>query len=576
MPSLNKVISLVVCVMVAALLIQHRYQHLPEDPATVKVTDWDALGYYIYLPSIIIYKDYKELKWFPEIEEQYHVAGGNLYQAQKLKNSDNYFFKYLGGVAVLQLPFFLVAHYLAPSLGYPQDGFSMPYQYAVVWAALFYAILGIFILRRVLKSYFTDVVVAITILLLIAATNFIEYAAIASGMSHAYIFPLYALVLLTTMKWHNKPSGIWALLIGFIIGLAMISRPTEGIMLFIPLFWNTYNKEAAQAKWQKVKAHRVHIMIAIAGGLIGILPQLLYWKSATSSWIFDVGSAWDFLTPHLRVLTGWEKGWFIYTPITILFIVGMFFMKGQPFKKSVLWFCLLNIYIIIAWREWTYGASYSTRALVQSYPVFALPFASFVSFAIQQKWKWVFYAVGVYCIIVNLFQLEQYNDTVLHYEDMNRKYYGAIYLDKDPTPLDMSLLDHDEVLNNTSSFKKHSIWNTSKKEVAVPAGDTTVVFELPISTSASEAWIHFTGKVNMNNGYWNGRIVVELQSDDMVKQAAIRTFNPITKDGIANPYEVYLKVDEPFRNSKLRLKLKSSEQTNVTIDSAGLILLERS
>jgi hypothetical protein len=37
--------------------------------------------------------------------------------------------------------------------------------------------------------------------------------------------------------------------------------------------------------------------------------------------------------PHFRVLFGGEKGWFIYTPITILFIVGLFLMRAGLGEK---------------------------------------------------------------------------------------------------------------------------------------------------------------------------------------------------------------------------------------------------
>ena len=64
------------------------------------------------------------------------------------------------------------------------------------------------------------------------------------------------------------------------------------------------------------------------------------------------------------------------------------------------------------------------------------------------------------------FQIKQYNETKLHYRDMNRQYYSRIYLNDNVTPLDVSLMDTDEVLNDESGFKK-TILHNSKETVAI-------------------------------------------------------------------------------------------------------------
>ena len=570
-----KKISLIACLIISIVMVQYRVMNsdMVAGKPPLKVTVWDAFGYYMYLPSICLYHDVKELKWVADIDKKYSVSGGDGIQA--MKTDKGYTFKYLGGVAILETPFFLLGHFIAKHSHYPPDGFSPPYQYALGFGVIFYCILAIFLLRKLLLLYFSDLATSITLLLVCLATNFIQYAAVDNGQSHGYIFPLYVLIVYTTLKWHQQPRMVWAVLTGYIIGLAMICRPTEGIMLFIPLLWNTHNKEAARQKWQMVKQYKSQVMMAVLAGFIGVLPQLIYWKITTGSYIFDVGSKWEFLNPHFRVLFGWEKGWFIYTPVTIFFIAGMFFIKQFPFRKSVLWFCLLNIYIIIAWHDWRYGGSYSTRALMQSYPLFAFPMAALVERVNAKKWRWGFYLLGLYLVLVNLFQLNQYNTTVLHFNDMNRLYYGRIYLNPNPSPVDMSLLDNDEILRDESGYNKKIVARTDSVFRVYGNGSTSApVLQTFLDASAAkyvnQSWLKVEADI-YSTGFWQCYLNAEIKVGDTVKNTRIRLFNAISPDGATNKYAFYIRMPEfkhePsfFNRSQFRLFITSPFEIKATI-----------
>jgi hypothetical protein len=381
-------------------------------------TSWDALGYYMYLPSTVIYNDVKTLDWLPEIDSTYHVTGGKLYQAIQLENG-GYTNKYFCGIALIQSPFFFLAHGYAKVFESKRnnvipDGFSWPYQYAILFGAIFYLFIGLVFLRKVLLFYFSEKVTALTLVLLVCGTNLLQYAAIDGAMSHVFIFPLYAIIIWVTIKWHESPKIKFALIIGLLSGIATISRPTEAIIIFIPIFWSLHSKVESSAKWLKVKLHKSHVVVAVLGGIIGVLSQFIYWKYTTGSWLFDVGSKWCFLNPWWRVLFGHEQGWFLYTPLAIAMIVGFWFMKNQPFRKSVVFFCFVNIWVVISWSDWHYGASYSTRALIQSYPMFALPLACVITYLMEKRKKVLFVVgVSVFLIILNMYQLQIYNTGII-------------------------------------------------------------------------------------------------------------------------------------------------------------------
>ncbi|MFL5730598.1 MAG: hypothetical protein ACJ75J_14015 [Cytophagaceae bacterium] len=396
-------------VLILISFIGYRLVYFENNPKNgYNATSWDALGYYMYLPGLFIYHDVKELKWIGRIDSTYHVTGGTLYQVTKLK-SGTYTGKYLSGVAIIESPFFFIGHFTAYMVQEPQDGFSWPYQYAIMFGAIFWSWIGFVFLRKVLLKYFDEKVTSLTLILIVLASNLIQYVSIDGAMSHSFIFTLYAILIWLTIRWHEKATVVTALGIGIVCGMAVICRPTELIMVFIPLLWNTHSKEAKSVKWKMVQENIPHVLICILGGIIAVMPQLLYWKYTTGSFVYDTGSKWFFLNPWFRVLVGPEKGWFLYTPVAILMVLGFFFMRNQPFRKAVLVFCLLNIWIIISWSEWKYGASYSTRALVQSYPVFALSLACTVQWFYLKKREVIFYVLSVLLIALNFYQLTIYN-----------------------------------------------------------------------------------------------------------------------------------------------------------------------
>lgn len=564
--------SLAACLLIAAVLIGYRsyYSDIGGARKGLIITQWDAFGYYLYLPAITIYGDYKKLEWATSVDKRYNVTGGGAMPSVKLDNGNNVS-KYLGGVALLQAPLFVAAHLYAKAAGYPADGFSAPYQYALSFGAILYCCLALLLLRRIFLRWFRDDVVALTLLLLCLATNFIQYAAVDNGLSHGWIFPLYVLLLNATIRWHEKPAALLAFAIGWLIGLAAICRPTEAIALFIPLLWNLHTKEASREKWKIVGAHKWHIAFAVLGGLIGILPQLIYWKAVTGSFVYDVGSKWVFLNPWWRVLAGWEKGWFIYTPVTLLFVAGLLFIKRFPFGKAALAFCLLNIWIIISWDEWQYGASYSTRALVQSYPVFALPLAAVVTRVQAHRWRYALWIAGIYLIGVNFFQTVQYNSTILHYSDMNRRYYGRIYLNPLPSALDMSLMDTEDWLNNEANFDAETLHLLHQPKQISFAGNTSAILADTALSLHSDVWLRINARIDAPGHLWQSHLTAELRNSDSAKRTSIRLFNPV---GVrSGEYAFYMMAPAYFHNARLKIFLSSDFEFRGVVQALNITVL---
>lgn len=546
-----------------------------DTPTPANVLTWDAFGYYLDLPGFFIYGDMGKLEWIPGILERYQPTG-SLYQVSELPNG-NRVMKYLLGLSILNTPFFLLGHLLAGWLDYPLDGFSAPYQLAICFGALIYAFMGLCFLRLVLKRFFSEPVVALTLLLTGLATNYVQYVAVDSALTHGYLFTVYALALWLIVRWHEAPGPRLAFWIGLVIGLACITRPTEGVMLFLPLLW----LKDGMKKGAFFRQHPAHLFWAIAGGFLGILPQLIYWKTVTGNWIYDVGAKFLFFRPHWQVLWGWEKGWFIYTPIALLMVAGLFFLRPYPFRKAVLTFSLLNIWIVIAWADWRYGASYSCRALVQSYPVWALALGAVLTRALNYRVHYLLLPLSGFLLFLNLFQIGQYKRTILHFDDMNRRYYQAIFLNPNPSPLDMSLLDTDEIIREENQYQTKHTLHLDTTFIINKAGQAKTVFwednirQLTGYDAGKEQWLHLKAQVKSAWGAFDSRLVTELTLNERRKRTACRMENGISRPQTWNTIEYYFRLPPEYKGGTLGFWAETEVMQDIYIKDVGLILLER-
>ena len=88
----------------------------------------DATGYYAYLPATFIYKD-PNFQFLDTVCRKKYNHKFHDYEYRVL-NNDRLTNKYFIGTAVLQSPFFLIAHGLSFLLGEDSDGYSKIYYYS--------------------------------------------------------------------------------------------------------------------------------------------------------------------------------------------------------------------------------------------------------------------------------------------------------------------------------------------------------------------------------------------------------------------------------------------------------------
>jgi len=406
----------------------------------------DNFGTYLYLPGLFIYNDlgWENFETLEKINEKYNNTP-TWYQFHKAETG-YWINRFLMGMAMLFAPFFFIGHAVALNTYYPADGFSAPYQVALVWGGFVYLLIGLFFMSKILARLFPLKTAIFTLIAVYLGTNLLFFAALGNDSPHVYLFSLYCLLIWFTMKWHDQPKIKYAIVIGLVLGILIIARPTEIFAVFIPLLWNITDKDSLKAKFLLVKKHFSHFLILALMMFIIALPQLIYWRIYTGSFFFspmtDPSQGFDFLKPHFyAALLGFRKGIFIYSPMILLAYIGLFFLYKN--KKTLFWpvtvFVVLNTYLLSSHSGLI---SFGWRAFVQSYAVLTIPLGFFIDAILRKKLpvRIGFVLIFIFLIALNLFQSWQLTAGVLHGSRMTRAYYFAVFGKTEATAEDRKLL----------------------------------------------------------------------------------------------------------------------------------------
>ncbi|NOX48649.1 MAG: hypothetical protein GXO89_16905 [Chlorobi bacterium] len=354
------------------------YRHKNIGPNSFRTEIWaDRAGYYVYLPSTFIYNFSTEN--FPENIEP--KTGEGFFLNKERKRIET---KYTYGVALMQLPFFLVADAITVlSHDYPRDGFSYYYQKSINFAAAFYLALGLYLLFLALKVYFgyKNKLLIATIATFFFGTNLYYYGIIETGMSHIYSFFLFSsLLFLVTHKAKFKNKLRYFSFLGLISGLIVLIRPTNIIILTIPFIWGVGNFKQLSQRFKEFFKPSI-IPFWLVPGLLVLVPQFVYWKYSTGHFLSytykDEGFS-NALSPNVfEVLFAPNNGLFPYSLTFILALVGivLIWKSNKTLALYSSFVFLLITYMTASWHDWRFGCGAGMRNMVEYYALFSFPMA---------------------------------------------------------------------------------------------------------------------------------------------------------------------------------------------------------
>lgn len=415
-----------ICCCLLILYVSCIFNPKWHNKATESTLGWDASTYYWYLPATFIYQDLKQQKFGDSIIQKYGFTPA--FGQSFAHESGNRVITYSSGVALVQLPAFAIAHVVAKPLGYEADGFSKPYQVAVQLWSIIIGLIGLWFFRKLLLLYFTDRTAAIVLVMLVAGTNYLNYAAIDATITHSYLFTIYTLLLLSTHRFYVQPNRRYGIGIGLLTGLAIFIRPSEIVAVLIPLLWGMERLSLTAFKEQLsfFKKNITYITIAVCCAAVVCSVQVAYWLYVTGEPIVysynDKTFSW--WAPHTwQYLTSSTSGWLMYNPMILFVLIGIpVFIKYGENRVAILSFFLFNLYIVSTWDVWWYSGI-GGRAMIQSYAVILLIAGTVFEHVFQRK-LWLYIAVPFFMLFIYI------NIWVLYHAHRPTKMYDTVHMSK--------------------------------------------------------------------------------------------------------------------------------------------------
>ena len=344
----------------------------------------DRAGYYIYLPATFFYHfDTRRLP--PDLD----IKTGGGFSIDTLTNKIE--IKYTYGVALMVSPFFLTTHLVSRIAGFDdENGFSLLYHRMMNLAAIIYLLAGLWFLKKFLDHYFQPAVTWFVTLFIFIGTNLFYYSLVEGLMSHVYSFFLFALFLWSLKRFLDSGIYRYFLLLSLSMALATLIRPTNILLILVYFFWDAANLKIVSDRFKEfVKPCFILVFLLIA--VLLFIPQMIYWHYLSGNIFYFSYRGEGFTNWAHPVIAGVlfspVNGFFIYTPLALMFVGGLVIMTVNKKANAVLIAVVFLIVTLLcaSWKQWYFGCSFGQRSWIEYYTLLAVPFGWFVTVLFKNR-----------------------------------------------------------------------------------------------------------------------------------------------------------------------------------------------
>ena len=206
------------------------YMSKPDDIWTETINS-DGCGYYEYLRAAFIFHDFN----YDYVDSKENRTNNSYVSGYFLSNVDGgKVNRYFAGTAILVSPFFLIVLGIENLFHASVTGYEYPFQIATSIAALFYLILGLIWLKKLLTLYkVKNIITFIVSVAYVFGSNMFFYLTRSPMMSHVYSFSLLIGFMYYFKRYSLEKNP--GLLIGLAVlfGISLLVRPTNAMIILV-------------------------------------------------------------------------------------------------------------------------------------------------------------------------------------------------------------------------------------------------------------------------------------------------------------------------------------------------------
>lgn len=340
------------------------------------------------------------------------------------------------GISVLLLPFFLLACGVAALSGVPVDGLSLPFQVSVAVGALTYVAIGLIWLKKLFRlNNISDKISALVILLVFFGTNLFYYTVSEAAMSHAYSFALISVFLYHSCRYVMHRQNKNLLSTAALLGLILLVRPNNIFVILSMLLWFKSWKECRLFFSELIRKKVFYQGVVITTGIV--LLQSAVWLMQSGSLFHNTYKADGFYWFHpqiLKMLFGFDSGFFIYTPLCLLFLTGLavVFKENRFSFFAALFLLLVLFWFFASYWAYTYFDGIGIRVLVDYYALFAFFGAKLFQAIGTSRFVYVPLAAALFFLFLNLIYCYQIERGIIYKTGMTAAKWKYTFLKTAP------------------------------------------------------------------------------------------------------------------------------------------------
>jgi hypothetical protein len=357
----------------------------------------DGVGYYAYIRSLLIEHKLDFTNDWRAANESFSMGrvrpdgAIDALQYTRTGHLDNHF---AVGPAILWTPFLVPVHYIllaVKKFGFDvqTSGYSRPYTVTMALATALYGFLGLLISFRLARLYTDERWAFLATMGIWFASSLPVYMYFNPSWSHAHsVFAVAVFLWYWQRTRQARTSAQWVIL-GLISGVVLDVYYANIAVLLVPFvesllgYWRSLNPP--RCDWQALgRLFRSNLLYCLAI-LITFSPTLItrqiIYGHPLSFGYGDVDVR-QWASPRLAsVLFSSDHGLFVWTPILIIAVAGIFLLyrRDRPLATYLVTALLALYYLIAIDSCWDGISSFGNRFFISLTPIFVLGLAVFFS-----------------------------------------------------------------------------------------------------------------------------------------------------------------------------------------------------